>query len=499
MFLSKDLAMDDNKNHSPPPPCAADGGEKQVCYYYDDHISYFDYGEEHLMVPNRVAMTHGLLDAYGLLDDMDHLHVSPATKEDLKVAHTEEYLDLLSSLTPSNYEHDHKKKKSAERHHLGRCSTHDNPVIVDLWDYCSRYAGGSLAAARALATGKYKVAINWAGGMHHASEGKASGFCYVNDVVVAIKALLDRFGRVLYVDIDAHHGDGVQDAFVEEARVMTVSFHQYEGKNFFTYTGDVTLNVPLEAGTGDVRYHKLFEPIMKRVMEVFRPDAAVVLQCGADSLAGDRITGLELSIRGHARCVRFLRSYDVPLLLLGGGGYTINHVACCWCYEVHILDQHDMPLNKIPKLHISNAILCNQSHEFQTAVVIGKEIPDDIPDHGQYEYYKTQGYKLHYYHEAHSGSSNGQTAKMSKVKKTVMEHLDNLSALMAAPSEHPDVEPAQAVNIDEDALVNRLPRGEDPMQRLHRLCCGVELNEFLIDLGPQKQVKRNKVDHELKC
>nr|CAB3489475.1 unnamed protein product [Digitaria exilis] len=236
-----------------------------VCYYYDPHISYIDYGEGHSMVPDRVAMTHALLAAYGLLDDMDHLHISPATKEDLK------------------------------RHHLGvvtnsrtGCTSHDNPVIDDLWDYCLRYAGGSLAAARALIAGNYKVAINWSGGTHHAGDGKASGFCYVNDVVVTIKALLERFGRILYVDIDAHHGDGVQDVFVEEARVMTMSFHQYDGKDFFPGTGGVgdvgvagsaavyrTLNVPLEAGTGDVRYHKLFKPIMERVMEVFRPDAVV--------------------------------------------------------------------------------------------------------------------------------------------------------------------------------------------------------------------------------
>nr|CAB3489472.1 unnamed protein product [Digitaria exilis] len=412
--------------NSPPPPHlgTADGSEKQVCYYYDPHISYIDYGEGHSMVPNRVAMTHALLAAYGLLDDMDHLHVSPATKEDLKVAHTEEYLEILRNLTPTKYKHDATSRTSAERHHLGvvtdirtGCTSHDNPVIDDLWDYCLRYAGGSRAAPRALTTGNYKVAINWSGGMHHAGDGKASGFCYVNDVVVAVKALLERFGCVLYVDVDAHHGDGVQDAFVEEARVMTVSFHQYDGKGFFPGTGGVddvgvaggaavyrTLNVPLEAGTGDVRYHKLFEPIMERVMEVFRPDA-VVLQCGADSLAGDRITGLELSVRGHARCVRFLRSYDLPLLLLGGGGYTIHHVACCWCYE--------------------------------TAVAIGKEIPDEIPKHGYDRYYQTQGYKLHYYHEPHSSSSNVLTKKMGKVKQTVMEHLDKLSALMAARASIP--------------------------------------------------------------
>ncbi|RCV25745.1 hypothetical protein SETIT_5G190100v2 [Setaria italica] len=390
-------------------------------------------------------MTHHLINAYGLPDDMDLLRVAPATEEDLKVAHSEEYLDLLCHLMPAIYENAAATQKAAQQHGLGEvrdrrtgCSTNDNPVIDDIWDYCLCYAGGSLAAARALASGRYRVAINWSGGMHHACEGKASGFCYVTDAVVAIKVLLGRFGRVLYVDIDAHHGDGVESAFLEQSRVMTVSFHQYDGRGFFPGTGGAlyrALNVPLEAGTGDDEYHRLFGPIMERVMQVFRPDA-VVLQCGTDSLAGDRITGLQLSVRGHAKCVHLIRSYDVPLLLLGGGGYTINHVASCWCYE--------------------------------TAVAIGKEIPDDIPQYGFQRYYKSQGYKLHYYHDAHSSNSNddARTKRVTKVKQRVMAHLDHLAALMAAPSTQPDEEPAcPAVSIDGDALVDRSPRGEKTPRR----------------------------------
>ncbi|CAL4894269.1 unnamed protein product [Urochloa decumbens] len=434
------------------------------------------------MVPHRVAMTHGLIKAYGLLDGMDLLRVAPATEEDLKVAHSEEYLDLLRRLTPASYKHDAATREAAERHGLGvvrdrrtGCSTNDNPVIEDLWDYCLRYTGGSLAAARALAGGGYDVAVNWSGGMHHACEGGASGFCYVNDIVVAIRALLRRFGRVLYVDIDAHHGDGVETAFLEESRVMTVSFHQYDGKGFFfPGTGGVddvgggasyrALNVPLDAGTGDELYHEMFGPITERVMQVFRPADAVVLQCGADSLAGDRITGLELSVRGHAKCVRLLLSYGVPILLLGGGGYTINHVASCWCYE--------------------------------TAVAIGREIPNEIPQHGYQEYYQSQGYRLHY-HEAQSGNSNAQTKKMDKVKKRIMAQLDHLSALMATPSimRQPDEQPARAVDIDDDALVDRSLRGEDPVERLHRRCGELEVTEFLIHLGKtiQPQAKQRSI------
>ncbi|WVZ53527.1 hypothetical protein U9M48_004455 [Paspalum notatum var. saurae] len=477
---------------APPPPPFADGDtrnrRKRVCYYYDPRISYMDYGENHVMVPHRASMTHGLVQAYGLLADMDLLRVAPATEADLKLAHDDRYLAVLRTITPDTYKNDADARKQAQLCKLGAvcgagCWTedNDNPVIDDLWDHCRRYAGGSLAAARALATGAYDVAINWSGGMHHARDGAAHGFCYVNDIVVAIKTLLGGgFARVLYVDIDAHHGDGVQEKFLRERRVMTVSFHQYDvATKFFPGTGAAedcggeqagaakyrALNVPLEAGTGDERYHEMFGPIVERVMGVFRPDA-VVLQCGADSLAGDRIAGLRLTVRGHARCVRLLRGYGLPLLLLGGGGYTINHVASCWCYE--------------------------------TAVAIGKEIPDDIPQHWYQHYYKSQDYKLHYCLEAAAGrrkrSTTTTTEHMTKTKKTVMDHLKHLSEDMTS---RPDDDgepplPPRALHInDVDALVDRSSkRSQDPMERLHRRCGEEDLDEFFVYLG-KKLHKRN--------
>ncbi|TVU26305.1 hypothetical protein EJB05_28844, partial [Eragrostis curvula] len=136
---------------------SATGRKKRVCYYYDPRISFADYGKDHSMVPHRVTMAHALIKAYGLLDDMDLLRVSPATEQDLLYAHTEEYLAFLRDLTPANYAGDAGVRERAKEHKVGpgsSCSTtDDNPVIDDLWDYCLRYAGGSLAAARALAGG----------------------------------------------------------------------------------------------------------------------------------------------------------------------------------------------------------------------------------------------------------------------------------------------------------------------------------------------------------
>lgn len=155
--------------------------------------------------------------------------------------------------------------------------------------------------------------------------------------------------RVLYVDIDVHHGDGVEEAFYTTDRVMTVSFHKFG--DFFPGTGHIkdvgvgpgknyALNVPLNDGMDDENFRGLFRPIIQKVMEVYQPDA-VVLQCGADSLSGDRLGCFNLSVKGHADCLRFLRSFNVPLMVLGGGGYTIRNVARCWCYEVPLFIPFD--------------------------------------------------------------------------------------------------------------------------------------------------------------
>jgi acetoin utilization deacetylase AcuC-like enzyme len=161
---------------------------------------------------------------------------------------------------------------------------------------------------------------------------------------------------VLYIDIDVHHGDGVQEAFYQSNRVMTISFHRYDG-DFFPGTGALyeigqnegkyyTLNVPLHEHIDDASYLYVFQTTMTQVMESFKPQA-VVLQCGADSLAGDRLGSFNLSIKGHGECVRFMKSFNVPLLVLGGGGYTIRNVARCWTYETSVLVDTELP-NDLP-------------------------------------------------------------------------------------------------------------------------------------------------------
>lgn len=150
---------------------------------------------------------------------------------------------------------------------------------------------------------------------------------------------------MLYIDIDVHHGDGVEEAFYTTDRVMTVSFHKYG--EYFPGTGELrdigvgqgkhySVNFPLRDGIDDRSYKGIFEPVIKSVMEYYRPEA-IVLQCGGDSLSGDRLGCFNLSMQGHANCVNFVKSFNLPVLVLGGGGYTMRNVARTWAFETGML------------------------------------------------------------------------------------------------------------------------------------------------------------------
>lgn len=152
--------------------------------------------------------------------------------------------------------------------------------------------------------------------------------------------------RVLYIDIDIHHGDGVQEAFYRSNRVLTVSFHKF-GDHFFPGTGDVTetglnegkyfsLNVPLQDGIDDQSYVQLFKDVMGPTINTFQP-SVIVLQCGADSLGLDRLGSFNLSIKAHGECVGFIKQFNLPLLVVGGGGYRQSSVSRCWTYETSVL------------------------------------------------------------------------------------------------------------------------------------------------------------------
>ncbi len=287
--------------------------------------------------------------------------------------HSDEYIEFLRMITPDN-QHEHLRQ--LKRFNVAE----DCPVFDGLFNFTQIYTGGSIGGAVRLNHKLADTVINWAGGLHHAKKAEASGFCYVNDIVLSILELLKVHNRVLYIDIDIHHGDGVEEAFYTTDRVMTASFHKFG--EYFPGTGHLqdvgqhrgkyySVNVPLKDGIDDETYERLFKPIMQKVMEVFSPDA-IVFQSGADSLSGDRLGCFNLSIRGHAECLKYMSTFNIPLLVLGGGGYTIRNVARCWTYETGCLlgcDLEDvMPANEFSEyfgptntLHITPSNMENQN------------------------------------------------------------------------------------------------------------------------------------------
>ena len=228
-----------------------DTSRPRVDYFYDAQIGNFHYGEGHPMRPHRVRLTHHLMVNYGLYKHVNVFRPKPATRADMAAFHTDDYMRFLQDITQDNMQD---CISQLERFNLGA----DCPVFDGLYEYCQTYTGGSISGAARINQGCSDIVLNWAGGMHHAKKGEASGFCYVNDIVLAILELLKVHPRVLYIDIDIHHGDGVEEAFYLTNRVMTLSFHQ-SGGNFFPGTGhandigakcgkNYSLNFPLHAG-----------------------------------------------------------------------------------------------------------------------------------------------------------------------------------------------------------------------------------------------------------
>jgi len=316
---------------------------KRISYFYDSNVGNYYYGQGHPMKPHRIRMTHNLVLNYGLYKKMQIYRPRHASEAEMTKFHSDDYIDFLRLVSPDNM---NEYSKQLIRFNVGE----DCPVFDGMFQFCQISAGGSLGGAVKLNHGEADIAINWAGGLHHAKKSEASGFCYVNDIVLAILELLKYHSRVLYIDIDIHHGDGVEEAFYTTDRVFTLSFHKFG--EYFPGTGDIrdigvgpgkyhSANFPMKDGIDDSNYENVFRPIVQSIMDTFQPEA-VVIQCGADSLSGDRLGCFNLSSKGHGECVKFVSSFGKPLLVLGGGGYTIRNVSRVWTYETALLLKTDL-------------------------------------------------------------------------------------------------------------------------------------------------------------
>jgi histone deacetylase 1/2 len=378
---------------------SSDSSQRRVAYFYDPDVGSYYYGEGHPMKPQRIKMAHQLIVGYDMYRQMDVYRPHKASEVEMSMFHARDYVSFLRTVTPDNIKDYpvHGKKFNVGEHT-------DCPVFEGLYELNESVAGATIDAAITLNEGLADIAINWSGGLHHAKRSEASGFCYVNDIVLGILELLKYHPRVLYIDIDVHHGDGVEEAFYLTPRVMTVSFHKFG--DFFPGTGDITdigenegqfysLNVPLDEGLNDEQFIDLFKVVISKTVETYRP-GAIVLQCGADSLTRDRLGRFNLTLKGHAECVKICRGFGLPLMLLGGGGYTIRNVARCWAYE--------------------------------TSVALNQPISGEIPANDFWLYYAPD-FQLHLEPRKDLTNLNSEET-LGKIKQ---QCLSNLEALEAAP------------------------------------------------------------------
>ncbi len=328
-------------------------------FIYADDLANFEYSPTHPFRPVRARLTLDLCRRYDLIERpwIQIVKPKPLEFDCLAEFHDLAYLkmlkeldsasmaaelwpDLISSGGSDYLTVDPKILKFG----LG---TEDNPIFSGMYDYSALTAGATLLGARMLAEGKAQTAFNPLGGFHHAGRDHAEGFCYVNDIAIAIQFLLEQGMRVAFVDIDAHHCNGVQDAFYRDPRVLVISFHE-NGRDLYPWTGfeneigegagkGYTVNVPLPQNTDDDAFIRAYSEIVPPLLKSFTPDL-VIGELGADTHISDPLTHLSMTNVGFCEAVKRLKELSPRLLGLGGGGYDVYKTARSWTLAWGILN-----------------------------------------------------------------------------------------------------------------------------------------------------------------
>ncbi|MCL0044165.1 acetoin utilization protein AcuC [Dehalococcoidia bacterium] len=326
---------------------------KTAAFVYTNQLSRHVLREGHPMQPIRLRDTFELLESLGAFNNPGSMLVEPreATEQEILTYHTSEYIEAVKSLSQLITLPDHTR--------YGFSQTGDNPIYAGMYEAALLSTGASMVAMELALQGNVRVAFNPSGGLHHAMPGSASGFCIFNDPVIAIEAALARGLRVAYVDIDAHHGDGVQHAFYKSNNVLTISFHE-SGRYLFPGTGNVTelgsnlglgysVNIPLAPYTGDDLYLWAFQQVVPPLLKSFQPDV-LVTQLGIDTYCKDPITHLAMTTRGFVDVVQSLAELarHIPWVALGGGGYDLSAVARCWTLAYGVMANERWP-NTLPQ------------------------------------------------------------------------------------------------------------------------------------------------------
>lgn len=324
----------------------------EVALVYSTALDAYDFGPQHPLRPERVSLAVALMEAYGLVAEgaLVPLAPRPATEDELLRVHDRAYVDAVQRFSASG------RAIIGER----GIGPGDTPPFKGMHEAAALIAGATTVALEAVTSGRFTRAFSPAGGLHHAHRDHAAGFCVYNDVAVAIAAALDRDPalRIFYLDIDAHHGDGVQEAFYAEPRVFTLSIHE-SGRHLFPGTGfpeehgegaglGTALNVPMPPNAGDEDYALVFDEVVVPAVREFAPDL-IVAQCGADAHRSDPLTHLALTLGGFRDLYRRIvvladECCGGRLLATGGGGYSWpSYVPRAWTMLAAELVGRELP------------------------------------------------------------------------------------------------------------------------------------------------------------
>lgn len=299
---------------------------------YSDKLSSFDFGPGHPFLPARAKQLMDLLSRYSLVYEEDQQIVppQPLDEELLYLFHTKRYIELLKKAELGEI--------SPEMLEAG-LGTEDCPIVKGMFDFCLTASGGTHQGALMLLRDEVRVVFNPVGGFHHAGSANAEGFCYINDLAIAIADLVRKGRRVAYIDTDVHFGNGVRDAFHDSPDVLTISIHE-SGATLYPWSGfpdDIgtgkgrgyNANIPLLQGSDDEVFLYAFESIVPPLVAAFKPDI-LVAEIGADTHRDDPLGHLNLTSNGYEQSIRMIREMSPKILATGGGGYNMYKTAGLW-------------------------------------------------------------------------------------------------------------------------------------------------------------------------
>lgn len=322
---------------------------RNAYFIYSPEQLGYKFSDSHPFNHKRLTLTMDLLKSVGALSDADIIPARVATDDELLLAHDAKYIDIVKKAG-----HGLLSAAQCENYGIG---TEDTPIFQNMHEASALLVGGTLTAVDCVMEGKSRHALNLGGGLHHGFQGRASGFCIYNDSSVAIKYLQKKYNaRVLYVDTDAHHGDGVQWSFYDDPNVCTLSIHE-TGRYLFPGTGAVTergngdgygtsFNFPIDAFTENESFLEIYERSMRDIFEYFKPDV-VLTQNGADAHYFDPLTHLYGTMKIYQEIPKLAHKLaheycDGKWIAVGGGGYDIWRVVPrAWSYVW--LEMNDLP------------------------------------------------------------------------------------------------------------------------------------------------------------